>query len=295
MSDRNRALTERIRNKQFVTAPGVFELVSAKIADAMGFDALYLTGSGVVGSYAGLSDAGLATYTEMVDAVERMTRQIKTPMICDGRTGFGGLLNVEHTVRGYERAGAAAIQLDDAVFPSESRDRRVVPVAEAVARIRVAMDSRDSSDFLIVARTGARTEHGLDEALRRGEAFEEAGADVLCIAAAESAQELERIARAFDIPLLADAGGSAESGSLTNEELRTIGYTVAVYPYVGMLAADQALREIYGTIQRDGSPTNATATRYDFKEFCLLMGFQNVWDFERKWAGAEEEPTDRSA
>ena len=106
MSDRNRALVDRIRRKEFIAAPGVFELISAKIADTMGFDALYMTGFGVVASYLGLPDAGLASYTEMVGAVERIARQTTTPLICDGDTGYGGLLNVEHTVRGYERAGA---------------------------------------------------------------------------------------------------------------------------------------------------------------------------------------------
>jgi len=297
-SDRNRALAQRIRNKDFIAAPGVFELISAKIADTMGFDALYMTGFGVVASYLGLPDAGLATYTEMVGAVERIARQTKTPLICDGDTGYGGLLNVEHTVRGYERAGAAAIQLEDQVFPKKcgaTPGRRVVPLAEAVAKIRVALDSRDSEDFLIVARTDARTNYGLDEALRRGEAFAKAGADMLFIEAPESAEEMEKIARTFDTPLLANMGDGMKYGGLTKDDLQKMGYTVAIYPGVGMLAAGHALRDVYQTIRRDGSPAKATSPRYDFKEFCLLMGFQHVWDFEKKWAGAEDEDIDRAA
>ena len=172
------ALRQEIEKGGFITAPGVFELISALIADRMGFKALYVTGYGTVASALGLPDAGLASYSQMIDRIGRIVEMTKTPIIADADTGYGGLLNVRHTVRGYEKAGVTAIQIEDQEFPKKcghTPDRRVIPIADMVRKIRVASDSRSSSDFLIVARTDARTGHGLDEAIRRGVAYAEAG------------------------------------------------------------------------------------------------------------------------
>ena len=177
-------LVTRLKEPGLITVPGIFDLVSAKIAETFGFDALYMTGFGVVASHLGLPDAGLASYADMVDRLRRMVETVATPIIADGDTGYGGLLNVDFAVRGYEKAGAAAIQIEDQEFPKKcghTPQRRVVPLEDASRRIRVAREARSSSRFLIVARTDARTAHGLDEALRRGEAFLKAGADILFI------------------------------------------------------------------------------------------------------------------
>jgi len=212
---------EQLRKPGLITAPGVFDMVSAKIADGMGFPALYMTGFGVVASHLGLPEAGLATYSDMVGRVRQIAEGTGTPLIADGDTGYGGLLNVEHTVRGYEAAGAQAIQLEDQEFPKKcghTRDRRVIPIAEAAKKIRVAVAARSSRDFLIVARTDARTAHGLDDALRRGEAYANAGADLLFIESPESIEEMERIARNFDVPLVANMveGGRSPCSRGTN-------------------------------------------------------------------------------
>src|SRR5919106_1958180 len=194
-----RSLAARLKEPGLVAAPGVFDMISARIADGMGFDALYMTGYGIVASHLGLPDAGLATYTDMEERVRRIAGAISTPLIADGDTGYGGLLNVDHTVRGYEAANAQAIQIEDQEFPKRcghTPGRRVVPLEDAARRIKVAAQARSSRDFLIVARTDARTAEGLDEALRRGEAFARAGADVLFIESPESVEEMERIAHA---------------------------------------------------------------------------------------------------
>src|SRR4051812_18818684 len=169
-------LREALVRKGLITAPGVYDMISARIADGFGFSALYMTGFGVSATL-GLPDAGLTSYSEMVERVAQICQGTSMPLICDADTGFGGLLNIEHTVRGYERAGAAAIQIEDQVFPKKcghTPGRRVVPVGEMVRKIEVAAASRSSPDMLIVARTDARTGHGLDEALRRGEAYAKA-------------------------------------------------------------------------------------------------------------------------
>ena len=199
-------LRAALTDNGLIVAPGVYDMVSARIADGFGFEALYMTGYGVSASL-GLPDAGLATYTEMVGRVAQICQGTGTPVICDADTGFGGLLNLERTVRGYEAAGAAAIQIEDQVFPKRcghTPGRRVIPADDMVRKIEVAAATRSSPDFLIVARTDARTSLGLDEALRRGEAYARAGADILFIESPESEEEMARIGRHFDVPLVAN-------------------------------------------------------------------------------------------
>ena len=154
------AFARRLKQPGLISAPGVFEMISARIADTMGFDALYMTGYGVVASHLGLPDAGLASYTEMVGRVHQIASGTSTPLIADGDTGYGGLLNVDHTVRGYEKAGAQAIQIEDQEYPKKcghTPGRRVVPIEDAARRIKVACEARSSKDFLVIARTDART------------------------------------------------------------------------------------------------------------------------------------------
>ncbi|MFZ4757734.1 MAG: isocitrate lyase/PEP mutase family protein, partial [Burkholderiaceae bacterium] len=160
-------LRRTLASGRFVVAPGVFEMFSAKLADRMGFDALYMTGYGISGSHLGQPDAGLAGFTDMAGRARTIAHGITSPLIADADTGFGGLLNVRHTVRGYEEAGVQAIQIEDQETPKKcghTPNRRVVPFADAVRRVEVAVDARRSADMLIVARTDTRTGLGLDEA-----------------------------------------------------------------------------------------------------------------------------------
>jgi 2-methylisocitrate lyase-like PEP mutase family enzyme len=286
--DKKSTLAERLRRKEFTAAPGVFELISARIADRMGFSALYMTGYGTVASYLGLPDAGLASYTDMVGRVGAIAQAAATPLVADGDTGYGGLLNIEHTVRGYEKAGAAAIQLEDQEFPKKcghTPGRRVIPAEQMVAKIKVALDSRDSKDFLIIARTDARTAHGLDEALRRGEAYAEAGADILFIESPESVEEMAKIGRSFDQPLVANMVEGGRTPLLEARVLKDLGFTLAIFPTTGLLATAAALKAVYGRIKDTGSSAGGATPLEDFGAFSRLMGFERVWDFEKRWAG----------
>lgn len=283
------AFAARIRRREWTSLPGVFELVSTRVADSMDFPGLYMTGYGVVASYLGVPDAGLATYTDMLDRLTAICGATAKPVIADGDTGYGGLLNLERTVLGYERAGAAGIQLEDQQFPKKcghTPGRRVIDAAEAAAKIRLAAETRASKDFLIVARTDARGLHGLDEALRRGEAFAKAGADVIFIESPQSLAEMERVGRAFaGLPLLANMVEGGLTPVLPVPELRRIGYSLAIYPAAGFLAVGKALERVYAHILATGSSLGVEVPLADFKDFSKLMGFQAVWDFEKKWAG----------
>jgi 2-methylisocitrate lyase-like PEP mutase family enzyme len=279
-------LLQEIKKGGFITAPGVFDLISALIADRMGFKALYVTGYGTVASSLGLPDAGLATYSQMVDRIGRIAEMTKTPIIADADTGYGGLLNVRYTVRGYEQAGVTAIQIEDQEFPKKcghTPNRRVIPTADMAQKIRVASDSRSSSDFLIIARTDARTGKGLDEAIRRGIAYGEAGADVIFVESPESEEELAEIGRRIDKPLLANMVNGGRTPMLPVDRLAALGFSIAIFPAVGFLAAGEALQSAYKDLQQNGT-TTAAVPMYSFTEFNKLLGLEGVWEFERRYA-----------
>jgi 2,3-dimethylmalate lyase len=281
------SLAQRLRQPGLVVAPGVHDMVSLRLADSFGFDALYMTGFGTVASHLGLPDAGIATYTDMVQRVRTMASMATAPLIADGDTGYGGLLNVAHTVRGYEAAGAAAIQLEDQEFPKKcghTPGRRVVPMADMVRKIRVAVEARSDKDFLIIARTDARTALGLDEALRRAEAYAEAGADVLFVESPESVEEMQRIGRTLDRPLVANMVEGGRTPVLSRTDLEAIGYRIAIFPVTALLAATEAMRAAYAQIRQHGSSTGLPVPLMPFSDLTKLMGFEEVWDFDRRHA-----------
>ena len=282
------ALRRALLERRFVVAPGVFDMISAKVADGMGFAALYATGFGTVASHLGLPDAGLATYTDMLARVRTFAGGCRTPIIADADTGYGGLLNVRHTVAGYEAAGVAGIQLEDQETPKKcghTPGRRVIPAEEMVLKVRVAAETRRDPDFLIVARTDARTTHGLGEAIRRGRLYAEAGADVVFIESPESEAEMAEIGRSIDKPLLANMVEGGRTPILPAERLASLGYAIAIYPAVGFLAAAAALERAYAHLKAHGDSTGLPPQEsYGFGRICELMGFPEVWDFEKRWS-----------
>jgi 2-methylisocitrate lyase-like PEP mutase family enzyme len=280
------ALKKALDAGEFILAPGVYDLISALIADSMGFKALYVTGYGTIASYLGIPDAGIATYRDMLERIAQIVKMTKTPVIADADTGYGGLLNVRHTVRGYEDAGVSAIQIEDQEFPKKcghTPNRRVVSMDDMVRKIEVAVDSRNSDDFLIIARTDARTGLGLDEAIRRGEAYAKAGADIVFVESPESAEEVKAIAAAIDRPLLANMVNGGKTPLADQATLAALGYNIAIYPALGFLAHGHAVRHAYQDLQDNGITTDAVPL-YPFKDFNTLLGFEDVWAFERKFA-----------
>jgi 2,3-dimethylmalate lyase len=274
--------------ERVITAPGVYDMVSLRMAAAMGFEALYMTGYGTVASHLGLPDAGLASYADMVGRVEAMARIAGTPLIADGDTGYGGLLNVRHTVQGYERAGAAAIQLEDQEFPKKcghTPDRRVIPTDDMVRKIAVAVEARTSPDFLIIARTDARSSNGLEEAVRRARAYADAGADMLFVESPETEDEMVTIGRELgDMPLIANMVEGGRTPILSNARLAEIGYALAIYPVAGLLSAAAALETVYRQVLKTGSSLGSSAPLYSFADMNRLMGFEEVWRFDRAHA-----------
>ena len=286
-SSLRKQLKAKLAGDELVVAPGVFDMISVRMADSLGFDCLYMTGFGTVASYLGEPDAGLATYTDMVNRVTAFCAASRTPIICDADTGYGGLLNVAHTVRGYERAGAAGIQLEDQEFPKKcghTPGRRVITPHDMVQKIKVAVEARQDPDMLIIARTDARTSLGLDEAMRRCDAYFEAGADVLFLESPESEQELEAIGKRFDAPLIINVVEGGRTPQLSPADLQQLGFSMAIYPASGFLAVAQALHQVYGELKARKGTLASKDQLYSFEKMCELMGFPAVWAFDKKHA-----------
>jgi 2-methylisocitrate lyase-like PEP mutase family enzyme len=253
----------------------------------MGFKALYMTGYGISASHLGLADAGLVTYRDMVERARTIAQGTKTPLIADADTGFGGLLNIRETVRGYEAAGVQAIQIEDQEMPKKcghTPNRRVVPLADAVKRIEVAVESRRSADFLVIARTDARTGLGMDEALKRAKAFARAGADILFVEAPESEDEFKRVGAELSgsAKLLANMVPTGKSPVVSAEKLKAYGFSIAIYPSAGMGAACFAIEEAFSYLKEKQTLENSPVPAFDMKQLHELVGFQDVWEFERK-------------
>ena len=284
-NEKAKALRARLAAGEFILAPGIYDGISARVADRMDFPALYMTGYGATASMLGLPDAGLATYSDMVGRAEMICSIVSTPLIADADTGYGGLLNVQRTVRGYEVAGVAAIQIEDQEMPKKcghTPGRRVVPAEEMVLKIKVACEARNHPETLIVARTDARTSHGLDEALRRAHLYEKAGADIIFVESPESEAELERIGREVSKPLLANMVEFGRTPRVESARLKEWGFDVAIYPGLGFSVAAEAMRQAWEHLKAAGTSKGVKVPQ--FKGMHELMGFSDVWEFEKRWA-----------
>jgi 2-methylisocitrate lyase-like PEP mutase family enzyme len=234
----------------------------------------------------GLPDAGLTSFADMVDQARRLTAGTSAPLIADADTGFGGLLNVRHTVEGYEAVGVAAIQLEDQEFPKKcghAEGRRVIDAADMVKKVEVAVDSRSSDDFLVIARTDARSSLGLDEAIARGKAYAAAGADLVFVESPETEDEFARIAAEVDAPLVANMVEGGFSPMLPADRLARLGYTIALFPTMGLFAATAAMRSAYSALRAGGASPGADSLM-PIGEMHTLMGFDEVWAFDERWA-----------
>jgi len=280
-----KTLKEQLQSGDFITAPGVFDLISTLIATRMNFPALYVTGYGISASYMGLPDAGLMTFTDMETQIRKIVAATDKPVIADADTGYGGLLNVRHTVKAYENLGVSAIQIEDQEYPKKcghTPGRRVIPTPDMVSKIKVAVDTRTKDDFLIIARTDSRTGLGIEEALSRAVAFEEAGADIIFVEAPETESEMKMVNAAIKKPTLANMVSGGKTPIFSSAALQDMGYSVAIHPALGFLAVGEALKTAYTTLDTTGDVSGLILE--DFGEFSKIMGFEDVWDFEKKWA-----------
>lgn len=286
-----RSLRAALESGEFVVAPGIHDMITAVVSNRIGFEFVYASGYWMTASAYGLPDAGIASYTQMVDRVATLARTVNASVIADADTGYGGLLNVHHTVRGYEEAGAVAIQIEDQEFPKKCGHtpfKRVVPVADMVEKVRVAVEARRSKDFLVIARTDARQPEGYEAALKRGLAYAEAGADIVFLEALESEDEMRDANRRINKPMMANMADGGRTPIRSKKELADIGYKLAIFPSATGLAAAQAAANALSVLKNEGTSSSPNLPLFSFAEFNSLIGFEEVWEFERRWARPSE-------
>ena len=280
------ALKRMLDTGRFVVAPGVYELVSVHLANAVGFDAIYASGYWMTASHLGLPDLGLATYTEMIDRVARIAEFSKAPVIADADTGYGGLVNLHRTVRGYENAGVSGFQLEDQVFPKKcghTPDRPVISLEDMVQKIRVVLDTRVDENFLVIARTDARTDFGLDEAIDRGIAYSEAGADLVFVEALTSEREMERVCREVPGRLIANMAPTGVTPVLTVTRLEELGFSAAIFPALTAMTAMATMEKALRRLKEHGDGTHPELESFDFKRACRLFGFDEYRELQARW------------
>lgn len=285
----NPILRNKLADGKFFVVPGVQDMIATVIANKVGFDIIYGTGYWLTASAYGLPDAGIASYTQMVDRMATVARTSKAALIADADTGYGGLLNVHHTVKGYEAAGVTAVQLEDQEFPKKCGHtpfKRLISLEDMVDKIKVACDAREDENLLIVARSDARQSEGLDGQLRRLEAYAKAGADILFPEALQSEEEMRTACAAFDKPVMANMANGGLSPVPNANVLAELGYAFAIYPSLTSLVAATAMEKALIDLKDNG--VGEPEGIFNFKEFCSLIGFDDVWAFEQKWA-----PTDK--
>ena len=282
-------LRELIARPGVLMAPGVADALNAKLVLRHGFEAVYMTGAGTTALRLGMPDVGLLTMTEMIDNAARIADSSGLPLIADADNGYGGVLNVRRTIQGYERAGAAAVHLEDQVIPKRCghlAGKQLVPVEEMTAKIRAAADARTDRDFVLIARTDAIAVEGFDAALERAARYREAGADVLFVEA-PNMEQLPKIAPRLKAPLLYNMAASGKTPFLGKDEIERLGFKIIIYPNWMMLAAIKAASQVLATLKETGSIAGIARDVPSFKEFFDLLGMAEVQDLEARY-GVEE-------
>jgi 2,3-dimethylmalate lyase len=281
-------LRKMLNSPGIIVAPGAYDGISARLIERQGFKAVYMTGAGTAASVLGQPDIGLTTLTEMTTHAARIASCVSLPVIADADTGYGNALNVIRTVREYERAGVAAIHLEDQVFPKRCghlAGKAVIPEKEFAEKIRAASENRSDPDFIIIARTDARAVNGLDDAIARARLYREAGADVIFVEAPTSREEVEQIAREVQAPLLSNQVPGGRTPAVTASELEKLGYKIVIFPTVGFMAASLAIEQALSQLKETGTDWREGPVLSPLEIFQRL-GIETWLEMERKYSNA---------
>ena len=281
-------MLKSIIKTETLLAPGIYDALSGLIAEQSGAKAAYLSGASIAYTRFGRSDIGIVSVSEVHDTLAAVTDRIKIPIIVDADTGFGNALNVQRTIRSFERAGAAAIQIEDQSFPKRCGhlDGKVlIKKDEMVGKVKAAVDSRKTSDTLIIARTDARAVEGLQEAIDRAHAYHEAGADVLFIEAPRSVDELKLIRKSFDlnIPLLANMVEGGKTPVKTANDLKSLGFNIVIFPGGAVRAATFQLQEYYAGLLKNGSNSEFSKKMHNFDSLNSVIGTPELLKIGKKY------------
>jgi 2,3-dimethylmalate lyase len=286
-------LRQLLREPGIIVAPGAYDCLTAKLIEREGFPAVYMTGAGTALTRLGKPDLGFATLSEMVSNAAAMAAIVSIPLIADADTGYGGSLNVYRTVREYERAGVAALHIEDQVFPKRCGHldgKQVVASEEMVIKLRAAVEARTDEDFVVIARTDALAVTGIDDTLRRCQAYVEAGADVLFVEAVRSQEEIERLVREVTVPLLYNFVEHGKSPLLPIMELQRLGFKIVIFPGSIMLAVLPLVCEILGEIKQQGTTEELLHRMTNVVELFETMGLSEMLALDARVAGGAMAP-----
>ena len=285
---KRKSLRQTLNKREFFVAPGLQDMITALVANKVGFDFVYGSGYWMTASAHGLPDAGIATYSQMVDRMRTLAHVSNASLIADADTGYGGLLNVRHTVRGYEAAGVTGIQLEDQQFPKKCghiRNKQVIPAEDMAQKIRVACDARSNPDeTVIIARTDALAVEGYDAAMRRMDIYAAAGADVLFLEAMNDEDQMRRACAATNLPMMVNMADGGSTPILDAATLEEIGFAFAIFPAMCSLHAAAAAEQALLGLKATGTSLKSGLSMFDFKEFSSMIGFDEIAALEAKWA-----------
>lgn len=282
------SIRERLENKnEILVLPGVFDALSARIAEYVGFDAAFQTGYGSAAALLGMPDYGFLNAGETMDNARRIINSVNIPIMIDIDTGYGNPLNVWKMVKDLEKIGAGGIFLEDQVWPKRCghmTGKSVIPKNEYLQKLKAAIDARKSKEFVIVARTDARAPVSLDEAIARGKEYQKAGADVIFIEAPETLSEMKRIASEIDAPLLANMIENGVTPNMSTAELLKLGFRMVVFPLSGLYSSAYAMRETFAELKRYGTTIKNKRRMITFQDFNEFVNLKKYYDLEKKYS-----------
>ncbi len=270
---------ELLKQPGIIMAPGAYDCLTAKLVEKAGFPAVYMTGAGTSVARMGYPDLALTTMTEMLGNAAQIASVIDIPLIADADTGYGGILNVQRTVRQYERSGVAALHLEDQEFPKRCGhldDKRVIATGDMVQKIRAAVDARTDDDLTIIVRTDAIAVTGWDDAMHRCEEYVEAGADVLFVEALRTPEQIKQAGRELNAPLLYNYVETGKSPLLSARELENYGFKIVIYPASGILSAMRAVQQTLATLKAEGTTAHLLEDMASLQECFEAVGLSEM-------------------
>jgi 2-methylisocitrate lyase-like PEP mutase family enzyme len=284
----NPTLKELLSRGQILVVPASYDMVSAKLIERAGFPAVYLSGYGHCASHLGLPDAGLISFSEMLERLHHLVRSVRIPVLADADTGFGSVINIRRTVQEYEWAGAQAIQIEDQEIPKKcghTPGKRLAEASEMVRKVEAAVAARRSDQFLIIARTDAVSVFGIDEAIRREALYRKAGADVLFVESPTTVDDIRKVADELEGPLMINQIERGQTPLLPVRQLEQLGYSLVAFALTTLMASVRAMQKVLLTLQQRGSAEQYLNEIATFEELDELLGFPEVRRWEKQFQG----------
>lgn len=276
-----------LETDEILLLPGSFNALSAILIEQAGFKGIYISGAGVASNFVGYPDIGLTTMSDILENARNIVNVTNIPVICDADTGFGNAINVMRTVKEFEGAGVAGIQIEDQIMPKKcghTEGKLLITKDEMVQKVKAAVDTRRDGDFVLIVRTDARAVNGLEDALDRAQAYKEAGADVIFVEAPRTVEEMQKICKIIKAPHLANmVEGGGKTPILPLPKLKEIGYKIVIYPASAWMACIKAMKEVLSVLKEDGTTSRYAPRMVSFNEMFEVVGRSMFVSFEKKY------------